>query len=306
MTAGQKRKFSRNMQYERSARGIAFLGLSLLAPVVPLLLLLVAVVVIGHMLTGHSHGIVLAGFPFVGLNRRGEDFSSAMDSMGEVVRRPKGLQRGMRLLAAFDFCKFPRKCNPTLDGYQDLIIQPTYDSVAFAAAAAFVTTILFQTPVGAGKTLAQTSMVQAGQLPAPQSLLIDSIQAWVANNTAPVDLQNMLQNVTFELYIGTKPYLQCPLAFIQAGMGGIAYSAAQLGTAAAADVSFASTSNGVPDPRAVFAMGDNPIQLKQGENFKVILTPQTAFNFAAANARPNGNGTSLQIFLNGRLQRSVQ
>jgi hypothetical protein len=196
--------------------------------------------------------------------------------------------------------------NPLVANIMEVINQPVYDSVSFAAAAAMAKTVLFQTPIGqAGKTIAQTYMTKAGQLEQPQKLVCRAIGLFFSNNTAPVDLVNFLQNVSFTLIVGKKPMLECPALNLTAGRGAIAYSAAQLGTAAAADVSFASTSNGVPDPRSMFTL-NQPIVIEGGEGFQVILNPETGFNFAAAAARPNGNGTTVYVILDGELYRGVQ
>lgn len=307
------RKFYRNMQFERSARSLGVVGLGLMS-LCPLALLVIAAFAVFQFTTGHDllhsatilhgHGLALAGLGTVAIPDRLQDhlIAGREDRFRNILGRTGIKASPLKIL------QFRKRQNPTYPGVQDAIMQPVYDSFSVAAAAAFpAQTVMFQVARGqAGKTLAQTNMQQSGQLPNPQSLLIQAIEVWIANNTAPVDLQNMLANVSFQLLIGTKPYLQCPLVNLPAGRGGVAYSAAQLGTAAAGDISFASTSNGAPDPRAVFTLQQNAIGLTQGEQFQVVITAETAFNMAAANARPNGNGTSLWVFLDGVLQRSVQ
>lgn len=210
--------------------------------------------------------------------------------------------------ALLDFGRLPKVGgrNPLVANIMEVINQPVYDSVSFAAAAAMAKTVLFQTPIGqGGKTLAQTYMTKAGQLEQPQKLVIRAISLFFANNTAPIDLVNFLQNVSFTLTVGKKPMLECFAGNLTAGRGAIAYSAAELGTVAVGDVPFVSTSNGVPDPRSVFTL-NQPIVIEGGEGFSVTLNPETAFNFAAAATRPNGTGTTVYVILDGELYRGVQ
>lgn len=196
--------------------------------------------------------------------------------------------------------------NPLVANIMEVINQPVYDSVSFAAAAAMTKTVLFQTPIGqGGKTLASTYMTKAGQLEQPQKLVCRAIGLFFANNTAPIDLVNFLQNVSFTLTVGKKPMLECPALNLTAGRGAIAYSQAELGTAAAGDATSVSTSNGVPDPRAVFTL-NQPIVIEGGEGFSCTLNPEVAFNFAAAASRPVGNGTTVYVILDGELYRGVQ
>jgi hypothetical protein len=207
-----------------------------------------------------------------------------------------------------DFGRLPKVSgrNPLVAGVMEVINQPVYDSVSFAQAAAMAKTVLFQTPIGqGGKTLAQTYMTKAGQLEQPQKLVIRAISLFFANNTALIDLVNFLTNVSFTLTVGKKPMLECFAGNLTAGRGAIATSAAELGTVAAGDVQFISTSNGVPDPRSVFTL-NQPIVIEGGEGFSVTLNPETAFNFAATAARPNGVGTTVYVILDGELYRGVQ
>lgn len=195
--------------------------------------------------------------------------------------------------------------NPFVAGATDTINQPIYDSVSFAAGAAMAKTVLFQVPIGSGgKTLAQTNMTVAGQLTAPYQMVVTAIKVYIANNTVPVDVQNLLSNVTLEFFTLTKPWLQVPLVFLPAGMGGIITATCQEGTPAAGDRPFYTTSNGIPDPRATYLL-TLPVTIGIQEGFNVTLTPQTNFNFAAAAGTTYGQGTTLQIFLDGELTRAV-
>ncbi len=196
--------------------------------------------------------------------------------------------------------------NPIVANIMEVINQPVYDSVSFAAAAAMAKTVLFQTPIGqAGKTLAITNMTKAGQLEQPQKLVIRAIGLYVTNNTVPVDLQNFLSNVSFVLTVGKKPMLECPAWNLTAGRGGIVTAAAQIATAIAGNTPVIGTSNGIADPRSVFTL-NQPIVIEGGEGFAVTLNPETAFNFAAAGVNPPGNGATIAVYLDGELYRGVQ
>lgn len=215
--------------------------------------------------------------------------------------------RGFRSRHGFGIMPHLKRQNPSVPGTVDTIDQPLYDSVSFAAGAAFAKTVLFQTPIGqGGKTLAQTNMTQPGQLPLPQSQRVSGISVYVSNNTVPTDLQNLLQNVSFTLTVGLKPFLQCPLMYLPAGMGGMLTAAAQLGTSGAAqNIALFTTSNGQPTPQST-AILSLPVDLGAGESFNVTLNPETGFNFAAAGGATIGAGATLVVYLHGTQTRSVQ
>jgi len=204
--------------------------------------------------------------------------------------------------------QFPRcsSQNPGVPGQIDIIDWTYYDTASFAQSAAMATTVFFQTPISGTKLLNATNLQgQGGQLPFPQTLTITALKVYIANNTVPADLVNLLTNVSFTLTVGLKPFFQCPLAVLTAGMGAFVTAAAQVGTAPAGSAPLFSTSNGVPDPRAVYTLS-KPIIIGYGENFNVTLQPNVAFNFAANTTNPAGVGTTIAIHLDGILTRQVQ
>lgn len=199
-----------------------------------------------------------------------------------------------------------RRQNPGVPGQIDIIDWTYYDTVSFAASAAMATSVFFQTPISGTKLLNATNMQgQGGQLPFPQTLTVTALKVYISNNTVPADLQNLLNNVSYTLTVGLKPFFQSPLCVLTAGMGGIVTAAAQVGTAPAGSAPLFSTSNGVPDPRAVYSLS-KPIIIGYGENFNVTLTPNTAFNFAAGVTNPAGVGATIAVHLDGILTRQVQ
>jgi hypothetical protein len=235
------------------------------------------------------------------LRGRGVD-GSALDGM-----RPLG---GIRFGSknTRDISRAVRMSNPQLAGYEDKISQPKYDSFALAASAAFPQTVMFQVPKGAGgKTLAQTNMTAQGQLQAPERLWLCGIYFVIANNTVPTDVINIQANVSFTLNVGNKYYLQVPAGFLTAGRGLVMNAIQDIGQVAAAGgvVTAYATSNGIQDPRAIFAL-DNPFMIESGEGFNVTLVPETPFNMTANTTNPPGVGTAIMVYLDGTLYRGVQ
>lgn len=195
--------------------------------------------------------------------------------------------------------------NPIIVGINDVLNQPVYDSVTFAQAAAMAKTTLFQNPIGNARTLAQTNMALQGQLPAPQRLVVRVIKVIVSNNTVPVDLVNIAENVSLTFTVGKKPWFEGPLILLAAGCGAQVVAASQVGTAPAGSAPVFSTSLGSVDSRAAFTLSQ-PIVIEAGETFAATLNPEAAFNFAAAGANPAGVGATIRVVLDGELYRGVQ
>src|SRR5579863_5132426 len=189
--------------------------------------------------------------------------------------------RAESMFRELGFRHAPRRHNPNVGNLVESLTAVLYDQVTFAQSAAFTKTVLFQTPIGqSGKTLAQTNMTFPGVLPNPYRFTIYALAVHIANNTIPADMQNLLTNVSFSLFVNTKPYQQGPLAVFPAGRGWKLDAAANVGTVPAGSAPIFSTGNGVPDPRAVFTL-DIPLTIEQGEQFSVVLNPETAFNLTA-------------------------
>jgi|GEM_PF-1203902 len=208
------------------------------------------------------------------------------------------------LFARMGFDNLRRAHNPNIGGVVQSLSYSLYDQVSFAQSAAFTRTILFQSPLGqAGKTLAQTNLSQAGSLPTPQRFTIYKICAHISNNTIPADLQNLLQNVSFQLAIGSKVYQQGPLSMFPAGRGWKVDAAANVGVPPAGSAPVFSTSNGPLSSDA--GLLDIPITIEETEQFSVSLNPETAFNLTANSTNPPGVGTVITVYLDGNLERGV-
>jgi hypothetical protein len=224
--------------------------------------------------------------------------SRGMSFLGGMATPAEMRERAVRRMV--------RHANPTVAGVEETIDQPIYDSFSIAANTAFAKTVLFQSPIGQNsKTLAQTNLVVGGQLQFPQRLELHSIAVWIANNVTLTDLVNIQTNCSFVLTVGTKPMLQVPVGFLPAGRGAIVNAAANVGTVPAGSAPMFSTSNGIQDPRAVFALSC-PFMIESGESFNVTINPETPFNTQANTTNPAGVGATIVVVLDGVLYRGVQ
>lgn len=184
---------------------------------------------------------------------------------------------------------------------REIISQPLWDTVSVAAATATQQVTFFQIPRGGavGKTLEDTNMVLAGQLPRPQifhakavSFLVKetvpSAAVWAAN---PQDYEEILDGVA-QVVIGSKVMLEAPLYWLVQGCGPVVQQMTQAAGAAGARFT-----NGLPGmPYRWFLK--HRLQIDENENFRVDCTWETAFNVAIA--------VDLVMFFDGELIRSVQ
>jgi hypothetical protein len=196
-------------------------------------------------------------------------------------------------------------------GQYEVLKQPLYDYQAYAAAGQAQLTF-FALPQGqGGKTLADTNMEAAGQLPNPKRFLIRGIEIQFFPGTlfpsgAPAtastidgftnDVWEVFSSAAWlELYIGSKAYVQAPLNMFPpvnrlAGWAGMS-DGNVLAALGFNRTSYASAS-GTP-----FAM-DPPLILEPTQNFKVTL------NWPAAVAITNAG--RIGIHLKGLLYRQSQ
>lgn len=112
-------------------------------------------------------------------------------------------------------------------GEYEVLRQSLYDFQAYPAAGA-LSTLFFQVPQGqGGKTIHDTNLELAGQLPAPKHFLVQSIEVYFfpANTVGPVtikdgtgvvvvesefanDVYQVLRAGALDFFIGSKSYLQ--------------------------------------------------------------------------------------------------
>lgn len=198
----------------------------------------------------------------------------------------------------------------------EVIRQSLYDSAAYPAAGTTQLTFFAQ-PVGqGGKTLSDTNMTLAGQLPANQEFLIQSIEvlflptvpAVAAQNPAAFGAQAAAQIVNdayivgrtgnLELLIGSKPYLQeAPLGRFPPKVHFEVDAALADATAEAANqqsrIAFAYWA-GRP-----YLLEPAPLLLPQNQNFSVALRwPE--------GAQAISNAGRLVVILDGFLYRRSQ
>ncbi len=188
----------------------------------------------------------------------------------------------------------------------DVIWQPLYDFQTYALAGQ-TSLNFFQLPVGqGGKTLEDTNMESAGQLPSPQKFIVEaiSIEFYPGN---PVDMgavdgtpanwqdtYDVMKSGWLDFVVGSKSRLQ------QAPIGAFP-PAHRLGGGAAVTgaTAVANTISGVDYASFAGQMFNIvPVALPENQNFKVTL------NWAAA--LPITVAARIGVKLHGNLYRSVQ
>lgn len=212
------------------------------------------------------------------------------------------IMMGKQAPSASDLTKY----SVNASGDKDVIWQPLYDYQTYAAGGQ-TSLNFFQNPVGQqGKTLEDTNMLSAGQLPAPQLFIVEaiSIDFFPGNpvnmEAVDADAKNWSDVYTFmksgwlDFGVGNKSRLQqAPLGAFPPPyrLGG---SSAVTGAAAAANtitgMDYASMA-GQP-------FGIIPVTLPANQNFTVSL------NWAAA--VPINTNARVGVKLHGNLYRSVQ
>ena len=194
-------------------------------------------------------------------------------------------------------------------GQYEVLKQPLYDYQTYALAGATSFTF-FTIPNGqSGKTLADTNMESAGQLPNPKRFLIRGIEIQlfpgVFPSLAPMGaaVDNFVNDVWeifratayLELFIGSKAYVQAPLNMfppVNRLEGFTGMSDATTAAAALFSRTTYASAGGTP-----FGM-DPPLILEPTQNFRVTLNFPTAVGISA-DAR-------IGVHLKGLLYRQSQ
>lgn len=189
----------------------------------------------------------------------------------------------------------------------EVIYQPLYDFQAYAAAGATQYTF-FQTPIGqSSKTLVDTNMQSAGQLPAPQKFLVQTIEVYLIHNDDPVtyatgdghtanDVYNVLKTGSLEFTIGSKPYAQVgPLLRMPPANR---YAAEFAISDQTADTESEAMYMSAAGPVFNLASHRVPLWIPSNQNFDVKIT------FSAAVAITTG--ARIGVVLGGLLYRSRQ
>lgn len=195
-------------------------------------------------------------------------------------------------------------------GQYEVLKQPLYDYQTYLAAGQ-ASLIFFQTPQGqSSKTLADTNMEAAGQMPNPKRFLIRGIEIQffpgvALPSTGPIaDAADAFTNDVWkvfssagwlELYIGSKAYVQAPINMFPPvnKLDGWAALTSTLtaGAATMSRIAYA-TFSGTP-----FGM-DPPLILEPTQNFKVTLNWPTVVTTT--------NAARIGLHLKGLLYRQSQ
>lgn len=197
----------------------------------------------------------------------------------------------------------------TVSDFLDVIVEPRYDTNTILAAGALSLSYFVQ-PVGQGatnfgaatvaKTLADTNMELAGQLPSGYNFVILGFRAQPAFKLTQADATLWSAGAWFTFTIGSKPYLRVPLDTIPAGMGPQGFFT----QAAAATASLAA--HGWPHLSNAFTIGRKPLELQQTQNFNVTLNWTTIQPVTTTVNGQAAAGLPVRIYLDGFLKRIVQ
>lgn len=185
------------------------------------------------------------------------------------------------------------------------IVEALYDYQTYATAGGTSFTF-FQQPNGqSGKTLADTNMTLAGQLPQGQAFLVTGIEVPIFSGAATdgaagvgqlEDINALYKAGFLTLTIGTKPYTQdAPLGvFAQSfGVGGVS----ALSTTVATTTIVHEVARVVGAP---YSLGAAPLLLTPSVNFNVQV------GFSTAVPTPSGADARFGVRLKGMLYRLAQ
>lgn len=193
---------------------------------------------------------------------------------------------------------------PYLKGVVDIIAQPLYDSATLAAAGQTQLTF-FSLPIGQGttsfgagaKTLRDTNMRLAGQIPAGFFFTLKGFRIAWSNIMTSVDAQVALNAAVFVFTVASKPFLEVPANTIPGG-NGLFWSGTQVAASQTANTQ-AYPVNGWPSMQNGFAVGQKPLPIDPSMNFSCQLLWPGGVQAISAN-------TGVSIYLDGILKRPVQ
>lgn len=168
-------------------------------------------------------------------------------------------------------------------GLLDESSQIVYDTLALVAGQA--TYRYFLTPIGGVKTRLDTSMVSSGQLPAPQSMIVQAVRVILKEATS-AQADAFLNRTRVEFKVGEKEALVAPTVLFSGGAGMVNRITTDRGV------------NGLADPRAIWALA-KPIVIGVQQNFYLDIIYDTAPATALA-------GWKVLVVLDGFITRGVQ
>lgn len=200
-------------------------------------------------------------------------------------------------------------------GEYEGIRQSLYDFTTYASAGQ-TSLQFFQIPKGqSSKTIADTNMTAAGQLPQPQYFLVESIEillfpgvdigtevTTIAETEFANDMYAVAKGGSLDLFIGSKTYLEeAPLGRFppKTKLNVSAAHALQLKQAMAADAeALVSTEYAAWAGRPYYL--DPPVLLVPNQNFSITL------NWPSAVALPSSVDARIGVVLDGILYRQSQ
>lgn len=197
-------------------------------------------------------------------------------------------------------------------GQAEGIVQPLYDYQTYTAATGHTSLVFFALPLGQGvpqKTLADTNMEGAGQMPSPKEQLVTAIQVvffpgsnpgtfgaqTAANNWN--DVNTVFQSGWLDFFIGSKSYL------LDAPVGKFSNDFRLAGTSALSDTTTAAADGQSMIDYATFAgpiYQISPVRLTSNQNFKVSL------NWPTGVPLPSGVNGRIGVILMGFQYRLSQ
>jgi hypothetical protein len=229
--------------------------------------------------------------------------------------RKKAAERGLPELQEQDVLR-PRFLhrNPIMPGVLELITQGIYDYYEVAVATVVTSQILYSIPRGQQYTPAggaaftkqkyHTPLLQAGQLSAPQKLMVKGLSAYLRSDIAAGDYNLFSGNTLVTFQVDQKDYLNIVLAKLPGGGGPAGFF-----TSDVAAVTSSSIANGWPEANAIYALEGDGVQIEQQQNFTVIIDPTQvqagAFTTLAAAGTTFGTGVKMIFTLEGLLSRAV-
>lgn len=161
---------------------------------------------------------------------------------------------------------------------------PLYDTLTIATTTAIgAKRVLFGSTAGASG-INNTNMTKAFELPGPEKFVLYAMRVvWI--DGAIADLVDLYKNYVVRLIRGRAVELEAPAEYFAGGAGIYA------GTAGTHE------QNGIPDPRAVASLGENPIIIEGSDHFEVDIEG-TTFSTTAA--------LCLRVYLDGFFDKGVQ
>lgn len=191
----------------------------------------------------------------------------------------------------------------------DVNVQPLYDTQTILAAGALSLTY-FQAPIGAGqsnfaaagvtKSLADTNMTLAGQLPAGYNFRVLGIRAQPMFSMNAADAARWSIGGVLRFTIASKDYLQLPLDTVPAGAGPYGFFT----QAMAANQSVAA--HGFPSLGNAYVIGKKPLELSATQNFVVTLQWPALVTVTSTVPTQVAAGLPVRIYLDGFYYRPVQ